>query len=123
MKFYIGAVVLASVLLLPMVSLAVEPELIPGGFPAAQKPAFSKERAALVAEKKALDHKVSRYNAQCSKPQPYLVHKCGDDRLALFQQVDAYKKKVEDFNKRLAAIDKGLDPKQADKSRAEDGHE
>lgn len=103
----------AALWLFSMATFAVELELIPGGLPPAQKTAFTKERAALVAEKKALDSKVSRYNRQCAKPAAHQVHKCNVDRLALFQQMDGYKLKVQSFNKRLAAADQGQDkPKQ-----------
>ena len=98
---------LASILLFSITSYAVELELIPGGFPAAQKPAFTRERIALLAEKRALEGKVARYNKQCAHPQAYQAHKCDTDRLALFQLNDAYKLKVLNFNKRLAVIDNG----------------
>jgi len=123
MKFRIGVLITAGVLAYSTCALAAELELIPGSFPADQKSAFIKERAALVAEKKALDHKVSHYNAQCSKPQPYQAHKCSDDRLALFQEVDAYKNKVEGFNKRIAVIDRGPDVKNNNKNKQDASHE
>jgi len=123
MKFRIGSLILFGVLAYSACTLALELELIPGGFPADQKPAFSKERAALVSQKNALDQKVSRYNAQCSKPQPYQAQKCSADRLNLFQQVDAYKNKVEDFNKRVAVIDRGPDTKNNNKNKQAAAHE
>lgn len=111
MKYYLHLLVTVTVLLFSGTAFSVELELIPGSFPAAQKPVFTKERASLVAEKKVLDGNVARYNKRCAKPQPHTAHKCNTDRLALFQQVDAYKLKVQDFNKRLAAVDKAANKK------------
>jgi hypothetical protein len=102
-----------------MTALATELELIPGGFPAAQKPAFEKERAALVAEKKALDGQVAHYNRQCAKPEAYQAHKCNVDRQALFKMLDSYNLKVQNFNKRLATVDKGLDKQHKGKDDGE----
>lgn len=101
-------------LLFSMASFATELELIPGSFPAAQKPAFAKERAALVAEKKLVDGKVARYNKRCAKPKTHEAHKCSVDRLELFKLIDSYKLKVQDFNKRLAVVDTGANKKPDD---------
>ena len=108
-------VILAIALwLFSTMTFAIELELVPGGLPAEQKNLFAKERAALVAEKKALDGRVARYNRQCAKPAPQHVHKCGVDKLALYQQIDAYKLKVQNFNKRLAVADKAQDKPKVD---------
>jgi len=107
MKYRPGLLLSATAFLFTTTVFAADLELIPENFPAAQKPAFVKERASLVDEMKVLDGRVSRYNHQCSKPKTYQAHKCNTDRLELFQVVDAHTKKVVDFNKRLAVIDKG----------------
>jgi hypothetical protein len=111
MKYRSYILLAASALLFSMASFALELELIPASFPAVQKPAFVKERATLMAEKKALDSKVARYNKRCAKPEPHEAHKCSVDRLDLFKLGDSYKLKVQDFNKRLAAIDKAANKK------------
>lgn len=111
---------LASALLLfSITATATELALIPGGLSAEQKPAFTKERATLVAERKSLDGKVSRYNRQCAKPAAHQVHKCNVDKQALYQQMDAYKLKVQGFNKRLAAADKGTDKQSQGEAKVE----
>ena len=120
MKYRNHFLAMTVTLLFSAASFAVELELIPGGFPATQKPAFVKERASLVAEKKALDGKVAHYNKQCANPKPYQAHKCNTDRLGLFQQVDAYKLKVQDFNKRLSVVDKGVVKKPDENSETYD---